>query len=150
MKRTLSIPEWHALAEEGTALPVRITLMGSSMFPLVRFNKDYVTIMPVTEKPQPGDIVLFPDHVRDLYVVHRVWRIEDGRVQTWGDNCPGPDEWVPLDDVWGKTVLIERGKRVIYPNPAKGLRWAKFWHQAGKGYRVYRKYKDRYNERFKK
>jgi len=140
MNVKLSIEQWHQMALDGTAIPVRIPLMGASMYPLVRYNRDLVTIMPIGESIQTGDIVLFKDTVRDLYVVHRVWKTEEGRILTWGDNCDAPDGWLPKEAILGKVVLIERGRREIRPDPHKGIYWAKFWHLAGKGYRFYRKY----------
>ena len=57
--KSISIPEWHRLAEKGMALPVRIQLNGGSMSPLIRMNCDYVTVGPLNETPATGDIVLF-------------------------------------------------------------------------------------------
>ena len=133
--RHLSIPEWHDLAEEGAAIPMRIQVKGNSMFPLIRINRDYVTICPLKERPQAGDIVMFADPERDRYVLHRAWQVEADRVLTWGDNCKKPDGWIPAELVWGKAVLIERGKRSIKPDRKAGLRLAGFWHRAGKIWR---------------
>jgi len=135
MTKSLSIPEWHRMAKEGTAPPVRIRLNGTSMFPLVRMNKDFVTIIPLEREPVVGDIVLFNEPETGRYVVHRVWEIRDDEIRTWGDNYYKPDAWIPKSSVWGKVSLIERGRRCIKPNPQKGIRWAKFWHKAGNIYR---------------
>ena len=134
-KRTIGIPEWHAMALQGDAPPVRIPVHGNSMFPLIRMDRDYVTIQPLTDAPGIGDIVLFHDPKRERYVVHRVWDIRDGRFLTWGDNCLGPDGWLPQERIWGKIILVERGKRQIKTNPKKGMLLARFWHPAGKVYR---------------
>ena len=123
------------MTEQGDAPPVRILLNGNSMFPLVRRNKDYVTIIPFDREPVIGDIVLFYDKKTERYVVHRVWSMGDGQIQTWGDNCERPDEWLPNDCVWGRVNLVERGRHRIIPTPQKGLHWAKFWHRAGRVYR---------------
>ncbi len=128
MNKSISISEWHRLAEKGIALPVRIPLNGGSMYPLVRQNLDYVTVAPLKEKLIAGDIVLFFNVSTKRYVVHRAWKIENEKVLTWGDNCSSPDGWFSMDMILGKIVLIERGRRTIYPNPQKGLWWAKFWH----------------------
>lgn len=135
MKMTISILEWHRMAMEGDVAAARIFLNGNSMFPLVRWNKDYVTIIPLEYEAVVGDIVLFNEPGTGRYVVHRIWEIKDDKVLTWGDHCDGPDGWIPKSSVWGKVSLIERGKRKIVPNSKKGLRWAKFWHKAGKIYR---------------
>ena len=80
MNRSISIPEWHQLAESGTALPVRIQLNGSSMAPLIRINHDYVTVIPLKETPIAGDIVLFFEPRSDRYIVHRVWDVQNGQI----------------------------------------------------------------------
>ena len=134
-KRTISIPEWHELALRGEAPPVRIPVHGNSMFPLIRIDRDYVTIQPLTDVPEIGDIVLFHDPKRGRYVLHRVWEIRDGYILTWGDNCNRPDEWQTPDMIWGRVTLIERGKRRIATDRKKGMAFAKFWHPAGKVYR---------------
>ena len=150
MKRTLSISEWHYLALEGTAPPVRIQLNGDSMYPLIRRNWDYVTVVQLQEKPAVGDLVLFTTGSPGRYIVHRVWDVRDGSVLIWGDNCLEPDGWFPVESIWGKIVLIERGRRKIYPNPKKGFRWASFWHRIRPGYVVCYKIKDGISCRKKK
>lgn len=150
MIKTISIPEWHQLAESGTALPVRIQLNGSSMAPLIRINHDYVTVIPLKETPIAGDIVLFFEPRSDRYIVHRVWDVQNGQILTWGDNCAKPDGWLPREVVWGKITRIERGKRTINPNPEKGLKWARFWHKAGRSYRFVMRYVEAVKRRIKK
>ncbi len=139
MRRSLSIPEWHRLALEDAAPPVRIQVQGTSMFPLIRAGRDYVTVVRPDGDPAMGDIVLVADPERDRYVMHRAWAVRDGMLLTWGDNCPAPDGWFPLTSYWGKAALIERGKRQLRPDPKKGLRWARFWHPTGKLYRLCRR-----------
>ena len=132
MNKTLSIQDWHQMAADESAPPVRITLSGYSMNPLIRRNRDYVTVKPAEGEFEVGDIVLFCEPKTNRYVIHRVWNLEGDNVLTWGDNCLKPDGWITKKDVWGKVVLIERGKRVIHPDPQKGKRWASFWHPFGR------------------
>ena len=61
MNHSISVPEWHKMAQQGDAPPVRIQLNGSSMEPLIRIRKDYVTIVHMEGSPGIGDIVLFSD-----------------------------------------------------------------------------------------
>ncbi len=150
MIKTISIPEWHQLAAQGNAPPVRIQLNGGSMSPLVRMNRDYVTVIPLKETPVAGDIVLFYEPHTDRYIVHRVWDVRNNQIMTWGDNCPKPDGWLSREVVWGKINQIERGKRTIYPNPEKGLKWARFWHKTGRIYRFSNRYIDAVKRRIKK
>lgn len=142
MNRTLSIPEWHRLSSEGKAPPVKITLNGCSMHPLIRKNKDHVTIVSHEGNLMIGDIVLFCEPETGRYVVHRLWDRKNEKALTWGDYCPGPDRWIPYDAIWGKVILIERGQKKIVPNPAKGILWAKIWHREVKIQRLYERYKN--------
>ncbi|MBR3502727.1 MAG: hypothetical protein IKO07_00605 [Clostridia bacterium] len=139
MKQQLSIPDWHEMAKNGINMPVRTLIHGGSMFPLIRMDRDYVTIVPVTGSVSAGDIVLFASSGEERYVLHRVWKVRNGAVLTWGDNCRAADGWLPLDAIWGKVTLIERGMKKIHPNPVKGLRLAGIWHFAGVGYRFGRR-----------
>jgi len=142
MQRKMPILEWYQLAKEGMAPPVRIQLSGNSMFPLIRHQRDYVTVISPDRPVSVGDIILLREPGSGRYVMHRVWQLKEGRVLTWGDNCEAPDGWYPMEDIWGKVVLIERGRKKIEPDARKGLRWAKFWHQAGKVWRLYEKYRN--------
>ncbi len=134
MSKSISIPEWHMLTKEGSAPPVRIQLNGVSMYPLIRMNLDYVTVAPISKTLTAGDVVLFKNRDTDRYVVHRVWKADNRNVLIWGDNCPKPDGWYQVDEVLGRVVQIERGKRIIHPNPNTGLLWAKFWHKVRPGF----------------
>ncbi len=150
MNMSLSIPEWYRMAMEGNAPPVRILLNGGSMFPLIRWNRDHVTIIPLDRELVIGDIVLISEPNTDRYIVHRVWNIRDGQVLTWGDSCTRPDGWFPMDSIWGRVVLIERGRQDIRTDPQRGMRWARFWHQAGKVYHLYKRIRDGVARRIKK
>ena len=150
MTKSISIPEWHRLAAEGTAPPVRIQLNGGRMHPLIRWNRDYVTIVPLNTEPVAGDIVLFCPPETGKYIVHRVWEVKDGKVLIWGDNCPTPDGWFSMDAVWGKVTLIERGRRTFIPDPQKGLRWVNAWRKIRPAYLFKRRIQQAIARRIKK
>ena len=59
MNRTVTVADWHELVKQGTVLPMHIPINGISMYPLIRRNRDYVTIEPMEGIPEIGDIVLF-------------------------------------------------------------------------------------------
>lgn len=149
MRQSISVQEWHRLASEGDAPPAHITLSGYSMNPLIRGYRDFVTVVPVQSMPAKGDIVMICEP-SERYVMHRVWDVRDGMIQTWGDNCSEPDGWFAQENIWGKVVLIERGRHRIVPDPEKGLKWARFWHKAGKSYRLVQRYKNGVLHRIKK
>lgn len=126
--RKISVEDWCRLAEEGIAIPITTYLSGISMEPMIRYQKDPVTIKPVDRDLIPGDVVLFrrPD---GAFVVHRVFRVlNNGReVQTWGDNCKDSDPVMPAGAVLGIAVAYERdGKRYVLDTDEqrkKGLMW---------------------------
>ena len=132
---SISIPEWHRMAEQGKTVPVRILINGDSMYPLIRMNRDYVTIVPMDGEPFVGEIVLFSDPGRKRYVLHRVWKLRNGEALTWGDNFNHPDGWIPRDAIWGKAVLVEKDGKRIVPDPKSGMRKARAWHAVGPGFR---------------
>lgn len=107
--RTLSVAQWQQLIEEGLDIPVHIPLHGSSMSPLIRRMRDVVCIRAFHRDPLPGDIVLFHSY-GERYVVHRIWKIRDGKVLTFGDNCARPDGWCEPEQILGLVTHVQRGK----------------------------------------
>lgn len=150
IKKMISIPEWHQMAKNGDAPPVRIQLNGNSMFPLVRMNRDFVTVVQMKKKPDIGDIIIFCELPTGRYVAHRVWETQDEMVRTWGDNCRYPDAWIPISAVLGKIILIERGKRRMIPDPIKGMRHAKAWRHVRRIYWFFKRYKQAIMRRIKR
>ena len=133
MVRKVGVREWHDMALRGETLPLRFRVNGVSMAPLIRRRRDFVTIMPLSGPPEVGDVVLFCDPERPRrYVLHRLWELEGGRALTWGDNCDRPDGRIPVSALWGRAVLIERGKKKIRPDAKKGMRHARAWHPVGR------------------
>jgi hypothetical protein len=110
--RGLTIEQWRQLARQGTPLPVTIPLNGVSMQPLIRRNRDLVTIIPLAREPRRGDVVLF-EQPAGRFVVHRVRQVCGDRVQTLGDNCVKPDAWLDRSQVLGLAVSFDRDGRTI-------------------------------------
>lgn len=122
----LPIEEWARLSKEGREIPVEITLAGTSMQPLIRMNRDKITIRSLKEEPQVGDIVLFR-RSDGAYVVHRVYQISRDYITTLGDNCERPDVPISKEQVLGKVVEIRRGKKTILPGSKGERRFARVW-----------------------
>ena len=158
-KVNISISDWMELVAQGKKIPVTIQLHGTSMEPLIRGWKDLVTIIPVTEKVQVGDIVLFR-RKDGSYVVHRLYQIKGEWMQTWGDNCRFPDEPVPASSVLGIVcAVVKNGTNVLLNTDEqrkKGIRWMnskfrkkiwffyRFWkYQAGRVLRKWQRVKQR-------
>lgn len=105
--KSLSIEEWCACAREGIDIPVTIQLDGYSMQPLIRYRKDYVTIIPLRREVKISDIVVFLN-IDGRYCAHRVNKIRDGKIRTLGDNCYTYDTWKSPDEIIGLIVSMER------------------------------------------
>lgn len=115
--RSVSVEEWCALAETGDVMPIRIQLDGISMQPLVRKNRDYVTVIPVRRELKRSDIVLFTDKI-NRYCVHRVNKIDGDMIRTLGDNCFSYDGWTKKSNIFGLVVSLERnGKKYNLDSP---------------------------------
>ena len=123
--RSISMEAWCAMARENAAPPVTIVLEGDSMRPLIRRGRDTVTVVPLQREPMVGDVVLFSLGTR--YIVHRVCRMKDGMVQTFGDNCLYPDPWIPENQVLGQVVRYSRNGRVHRLDTPAARAWGKMW-----------------------
>lgn len=128
MEKTLNsaVAEWLDLVRGGMSIPVRLTLDGVSMEPLIRKNTDIVTITPLERKVRRGDIVLFLDTL-DRYCIHRVIRWKKGKIITRGDNCMGADFASEPDRMIGLVVSVTRdGRRIFLDTRRSEL---SRWHQ---------------------
>lgn len=122
----LSVEQWRVLTQEGMNIPVRIRLAGNSMWPLIRIDRDHVTVVPLRRPLQRGDIVLFADDA-GRYVVHRVWKLDEDCVITLGDHCVVPDAPLRHDQVWGLVTKLERGSHVIDLDTPAARLYGRFW-----------------------
>lgn len=94
------------------------------MLPFVRPFRDNVMIVAVKEEElKVGDIVLFPgQYLGGDYCLHRLYRIDGDRVQTFGDGNLRPDHWQPKSQILGKALFIRRGRLTI---DCQSSRWQK-------------------------
>lgn len=126
IKKEITIEQWVRLSKEGICFPVKVRVEGDSMSPLIRNGRDQVMVLPLWRSPRVGDIVLFASHYqKNAWVLHRVWRMRAGKIQTLGDGRVDPDICMPLEEVKGLAVRIERGEKLIDPN-------ASFWYLLGR------------------
>lgn len=143
--RALSVEAWHHLAGEGANIPVKMQLDGDSMSPLIRRRRDVVTIVPLRRPPKAGDIVLFADH-RGRYVVHRVWKVQNGKVVTLGDHCTRSDP--PLEDsqIWGLVTSVSRDGNVFRLDNAPSRLLGRIWMTLLPVRSIYYKIRNRGNQ----
>lgn len=123
--RSIPMEAWCALAREGAAPPVTICLEGDSMRPLIRRGRDPVTIVPLQRVLKKGDVVLFK--LGERYIVHRVWRMKERFVQTFGDNCWNPEPWFPQEQVLGQVVRLVRNGRTVRLDTRLARGWGRMW-----------------------
>ena len=127
-KISLTVEQWVALQEQSPdgagQIPVWFQVTGGSMLPFVRPFRDHVMIVAVKEEELcVGDIVLFPGkYLGGDYCLHRLYRIDGDRVQTFGDGNLRPDCWQPKSQLLGKALLIKRGRLTI---DCESPRWQK-------------------------
>lgn len=126
LTRSIGIEAWCLLAREGAAPSVTILLEGSSMQPLIRRDKDPVTIIPLQRSTKVGDVVLFTTG-DDRFVVHRVWKMKPGQVRTFGDNCWYPDPWITEKCVLGQAIYYRRNGRKHRLDTPAARSWGRFW-----------------------
>ena len=125
LTRAIPMETWCELAKEGSAPPVTICLEGDSMRPLIRRGKDPVTIIPLARPLEKGDVVLF--RLGERYIVHRLWRMQNGMVRTFGDNCWNPDPWIPENQVLGLVVKYARDGRGHRLDTPQARAWGRVW-----------------------
>ena len=125
----LSLEKWRELGRNGVSIPMKIPLHGSSMKPLIRSDKDIVTVMPLLRDPMVGDIVLFRGNSGKI-IAHRVYKILPNGIQTWGDNCPRADAPRKREDIYGLIVSVEKDGKTYQLDTdeqrAYGIRWRKY------------------------
>lgn len=127
-KISLTVEEWVALqgqSPEGAGqIPVWFQVTGVSMLPFIRPFRDNVMLVAVeAEALKVGDIVLFPGKFAGGdYCLHRLYRIDGERVQTFGDGNLRPDNWQPKKRILGKALIIKRGWLTI---DCESPRWQK-------------------------
>lgn len=120
-KGAATVEEWMAATEaignEKEMLPYTFYVKGNSMYPLIRSGKDAVTILRCNKDTlKRGDIILFRGHAYNLdYVLHRIYRIRGGQVQTLGDGNLWLDPWIEKEKICGRVVEIRRGSFRIIP-----------------------------------
>jgi len=54
-----------------------------------------------------GDVIVFSIPYQRVPIVHRVIKIEDGKITTKGDHNPGPDPWrISYKNIRGKAIFV--------------------------------------------
>jgi signal peptidase I len=90
-------------------LNLRVT--GTSMLPALRPGDVIEFDARGSTQAEPGDVVLYRRD--ESLVVHRVLARDNDCLITQGDSLAAPDATVPLADVLGRAVVLNRGNRIV-------------------------------------
>jgi hypothetical protein len=95
-------------AVHGKNAPFRFRAGGFSMNPFIK-DGDIITISPQGQTPAGrGDIVAFLHPVTGKLLVHRIIGNDGSFMRLRGDNATIEDGLVPLPDILGKVIRVER------------------------------------------
>jgi len=95
---------------------------GMSMFPFIR-NGDVATITPLGPgDPRLGDVVAFLQITNSSLTLHRVVGAEGHRYELRGDSAMQSDGMIPVENILGKAVRVERHGRDVRLGIASGNR----------------------------
>ncbi len=128
------------ILERGDGL--RFRACGNSMRPFIR-DGDALLVRPGLEA-RPGDVVLCRAGAGRL-LAHRVARVYQQScrrsILLQGDACSRSDGLVPLDNVLGRVVAVERGTQTIRLDAGLarwlGWLWIRAWPLRRRIYRVW-------------
>jgi hypothetical protein len=89
-----------------------VNYRGPSMNPLFK-NGDGLEVVAYGARPvRRGDVIVFPNPLRDADVVHRVIEVLPEGVRSRGDNNAFVDEYVtPFEAIKGRVVARKRGAK---------------------------------------
>ena len=86
-----------------TDTPV-VAVFSESMVP--NLQKGDMVVIYGTDDIKVGDIVVYDSPIMKYPIIHRVISIENGTVETKGDNNPIADPWkTPFKKIHGKAIL---------------------------------------------
>lgn len=90
-------------------------VVSQSMAPLL-MPTDMVLMESITKNVNEGDIVLFKPPGSGYSIIHRVVKIENGKIRTKGDNSNTLDYWIlSREDIEAKAVELT-GKPIVLRN----------------------------------
>jgi signal peptidase I len=100
-----------AVLEQGKQF--RFRAGGMSMFPFIR-NGDVVTISPLDRHgPRLGDVIAFLQITNNSLTLHRVVGVDGHQYVLRGDSAIQSDGGIPIENILGKAVRVERRGRNV-------------------------------------
>ena len=82
---------------------------GSSMWPLIRQNKDLCVIVKTPKNLNKYDVVLYKRD--DQIILHRIIAIENGEYVIAGDNCYQKEYGIKKNNIIGILKSVERNSK---------------------------------------
>lgn len=121
-----AIELWRAMISSGEDLPIAMPVRGFSMYPLLKPERDSITVIPLRRKLIRGDIIVF-QMSNGMYVVHRVRKFTDSFIETIGDNRLEPDPRFTHADVCGLVSHLHRKGCYIHVDNALWRCCGRIW-----------------------
>ena len=120
----ITLEEWKEAVKDKPDMSVDVFTRGNSMVPLLRSYDDSVKLVPFQREMKIGDIIMF---IRKdgKEIVHRLFWMDEQKVQTIGDNCDRPDAKIPRSSVVGLVTHVCHRGRLIHVD-------TKFWRFFGR------------------
>ena len=93
---------------------ISFTVTGMSMWPFLCHGRDQVVIKLLGEENlKKGDIILFQTS-NGKYILHRITRIKDDKIQTTGDGNYYHDGWITKECVIAKVDhIMRKGQKIL-------------------------------------
>lgn len=99
---------------------------GTSMLPLLREGRDWVTLVKTAEPPGSRDVILYK-RKDGSYVLHRILKIEETGYVLCGDNQVQMERGVGLEQVIGVVNVFGLKGRRYTPDSARMKLYSLFW-----------------------
>lgn len=87
------------------------TVVGNSMYPMLRSRRDTIVVRPCTGRLRQYDVALYKRGGK--YVLHRVLEVRPEDYVIRGDNCLGKEYGIRDGDVLGVLTAFHRGEHQV-------------------------------------
>lgn len=124
MKNGVYLPVITELLSEGR--DVILPVIGHSMSPFLRHERDRVIISPKESKLKRGDIAFFKRE-SGQYVLHRVWRLTDEGVYFNGDAQIWTEGPIVRENIFGVVTQVHRNGKWIDKSSGVWFFFSSLW-----------------------
>lgn len=104
------LPELLSLLDEADSVPLEVS--GGSMTPFLAGGRDTVFLSKVTKTPKRGDVLLYQRR-SGQYVLHRVYRVEDGCFTMLGDAQTQTEPGICPNQLRAIVTAVRRKGRLV-------------------------------------